>query len=568
MGKILLVLGAMMLLAGCGGGGSSEPVTTEPVVVPQTETGDGDNAGDGEVANDDGAGTGDPEVATEDTETATEEVQDDEEAQEAANDEPVVLTPLDEALVEIIAEENLTGDPSSARALPQISAPIAQLGKLLFFSNQLGGENDTACVSCHHPTLGGADALSLSVGVHAVDSNNLSDPELLGPGRHPETAGATPIVPRNAPTVFNAGLWDEGMFWDSRIVSLAGTANGNGTNGAIATPDSDEFNEPDASLPAGTSLPAAQARFPVTSEAEMRGDFAEGDDNQNLRATLAERFNDATSTWSAEFAEVFGDDNITFDRIGEAIGEYERSMVFTDNPWRAYIEGDLDAITDDQKRGAVLFFTEVNDGGAGCVACHSGDTFSDSRHHVVGFPQLFDDRGRESVNGDARDRYSFRTPTLLNITTSGPYGHAGLYATLEEVIHHYDNPRAQLDDLFGAMGPNAFVNADADFCHLPQIARMMEITGEACEDLFPDAHQFSMLSVERIQNNNARNTLGPTPNLNQTEVNELVAFLEALTDPCVESRECLDPWIVDADDISTFPDNSALIAHDEQKLDL
>ena len=90
---------------------------------------------------------------------------------------PPVNNALDDQLRTLIAAEGLTGDPSTGRDLPSINDPIAQLGMKLFFSKSLGGEFDSACVSCHHPVLGGADNMSLSHGVGAID------PDMLGIGR-------------------------------------------------------------------------------------------------------------------------------------------------------------------------------------------------------------------------------------------------------------------------------------------------------------------------------------------------------------------------------------------------
>jgi cytochrome c peroxidase len=75
--------------------------------------------------------------------------------------------PLDNQLSQIITQLNLNQHPQ--RDLPIISEALPQLGKKLFFSKGLGGDFDSACVTCHHPALGGADQLSLSVG---VDANN------------------------------------------------------------------------------------------------------------------------------------------------------------------------------------------------------------------------------------------------------------------------------------------------------------------------------------------------------------------------------------------------------------
>lgn len=65
----------------------------------------------------------------------------------------------------LINKHGLTGDPSMGRTMPSINSPKAQLGMRLFFNKALGRNKDAACVSCHHPLLGGGDALALSIGV-------------------------------------------------------------------------------------------------------------------------------------------------------------------------------------------------------------------------------------------------------------------------------------------------------------------------------------------------------------------------------------------------------------------
>ncbi|HJP36572.1 MAG TPA: cytochrome c peroxidase, partial [Gammaproteobacteria bacterium] len=68
---------------------------------------------------------------------------------------PPSTAPLDIELFQLITALGLTGDPAAGRDLPSIDDPIPQLGMKLFFSKSLGGGFDTACVSCHHPLLGG-----------------------------------------------------------------------------------------------------------------------------------------------------------------------------------------------------------------------------------------------------------------------------------------------------------------------------------------------------------------------------------------------------------------------------
>ena len=87
-----------------------------------------------------------------------------------------------------------------------------------------------------------------------------------------------PGVPRNAPSTFNIGLWQQAMFHDGRVAQV--------TDG-ITTPDT-PFPKVDAL--AGGNLAHAQARFPITSVAEMRGkQFDPHGTAQSCRDSLAGR---------------------------------------------------------------------------------------------------------------------------------------------------------------------------------------------------------------------------------------------------------------------------------------
>ena len=453
---------------------------------------------------------------------------------------PVVNDPIDVELRALIAVNGLTGDASVGRNLPSISDPLAQLGRKLFFSKALGGELDSACVSCHHPVFGGGDNLSLPFGVGAIDS------DVLGPGRG--DASGIPNVPRNAPTTFNIGLWDAGLFMDSRIESLGKEALQNGAASGISTPDSGQ-NVIDGE--AGRNLVVAQARFPVTSAEEMRGVFESGSDNGVLRAHLAARIGDygvgqgelTGNDWLAEFQNAFASaadavDLVTFENIVLAIGTYERSQVFVNNPWRAYVQGDNDAISNTAKQGAILFYTDANQNGAGCVQCHSGDLFSDEEFHTIGAPQFGPgkgnpdnhDFGRENISGIAAERFRFRTPSLLNIAVTGPYMHSGAYETLQEVMQHYNNPAGTVDDFFDGGG----------WCQLEQFDGV-----GGCNSLYPNARQNTNAVLAKIDAERAQNDPAALPNINVNngERDDIVAFLETLTDPCTLDRACLTPWI-------------------------
>ncbi|MCC2614961.1 cytochrome C peroxidase [Aestuariibacter halophilus] len=477
---------------------------------------------------------------------------------------------LDTQLREVIETQGLI--PVDA-TVPSPEDPKVQLGKHLFYTKNLGGEKDAACVSCHHPVLGGGDGLSLSVGVGAINSLGEDDPDLLGQGRNPSANDDNnvrhlPNVPRHAPTFFNLAFLENALFWDGRVSRLP--------DGAITTPEGVAAGDAppvDPRYEPGTSLAVAQAHLPVTSTTEMRGDFLQAQDNDTLRAALSGRLaGEAPSEptlWQTLFGEAFGDDTIDYRRVAEALASYEQSALFVNSPWQRYLQGDDRALSQQQKQGALLFFNFPQDGGAGCVACHNGPAFTDQRFHLVGFPQwgpgtdeaTGQDIGREAVTGNPADRYHFRTPSLLNVGVTAPYGHAGAYATLREVVQHYTNPAGNIARLFRD-------NENAPFCQLAQVRDVIELSQVSCEALQQPAHQHSRDVIEQLEMARSGEAVATSPlpvdaSLGRRQVGDLVAFLHALTDPCTQDRACLQPWILDANDEATFPDNQMLVPHDQ-----
>lgn len=458
---------------------------------------------------------------------------------------PAPTTQKDSNLRIIAQGTGQTGQPLAGRTLPSINDPLPQLGKLLFFSKALSGNLDTACASCHHPGLGGGDGLSLSIGTGAVD------PAVMGPGRR--LASGAVSTGRNANTFFNVGLLDNGLFWDSRVESLGKLATRNGLGSGIRTP-STALGVADPN--AGLNLPAAQARFPVATVAEMRGALLTGSSDDMLRAHLAARLGNygtgtgqlASSAWLARFRSALNQPNgtaeqlITFDNIAAAIAEYQRSATFVDTPWARFLRGDSSAISEEAKDGALLFFRQAAQGGAQCVQCHAGDHFTNERHHSIGFPHIgpgmgdgtaaSEDFGRGRETQAPADRYKFRTPSLLNIELSAPYGHAGTFADLNAAVVHYIDPDAAQATFLANLG----------WCNLPQFRN-----GATCTDSTTVTRN-SQAALAKMKADRANNPGDTIPVINTTAVptasaNLIVEFLKTLTDPCLKDRSCYGRWI-------------------------
>ncbi len=175
----------------------------------------------------------------------------------------------------------------------------------------------------------------------------------------------------------------------------------------------------------------------------------------------------------AAFKTVFGKsgEQVTMTEVTRAIASFERTIVSGDSPFdRWYFKGDEKAMSPAAKRGFELFI-----GQGRCVSCHvieqTTALFTDNRFHNIGvgingiqedIPRLageflvakakgtdvdvavLTDRktselGRFAVSDRLDDLGAFKTPTLRNVAVTGPFMHDGSMKTLRETVVHYNN---------------------------------------------------------------------------------------------------------------------------------
>lgn len=411
------------------------------------------------------------------------------------------IADADAALGAIIEQHAL--QPNPGVEMREGDTALAALGQSLFFDPVLSGDLNVSCASCHHPAFGMGDGRVLPIGAGGIGLGPERDfAETITPApevaalrshtalglTHTEAIGNPfmgQFVPRNSPTILNSALLPV-QFWDGRVQSYAlGTS--------VATLDS-EVN----ALGLSDSL-VTQALFPIISTHEMAGVTFGEQAPQRIRRLLAERLLQYPD-YVAAFNDVFGSDAIAPLHIVEALAAFERRFIFTASAWDAYLAGDRDALTDDQKRGALLFYGALNEA-VNCAACHSGDLLTDMDFHNILAPQLGpgkghgdngrEDWGRSMVTFDRRDQYAFRTPSLRNVELTAPYLHSGAYPTLESVIwHHADmwnsaenyDPAAHLPvDFFSSVQP--FDAAEQAHSAAPQLTNGLPLTDEDVADL-------------------------------------------------------------------------------------
>ncbi|MGH1367388.1 MAG: cytochrome-c peroxidase [Maritimibacter sp.] len=385
----------------------------------------------------------------------------------------------------VVVPEGLPTAPGPAD-FPPIDAQAALLGQSLFYDPILSGNENIACATCHHPTLGSSDGMSLSIGEGG---------EGLGPARRLRLKDHVyDRIPRNAPALWNKGSTHfQVMFHDGRVMADADRPFG------VVTPQGDLEG-------AVMNLLAAQAMFPMTSADEMAG---QNEENETAKRIAAGKIKGEDGAWAliaakvaavpayrAAFDWVIGPDQpIHITDIANALASF---MTFefrsTDSPFDNYLRGDEAALSETQKLGMALFY-----GDAGCAACHAGPFQTDQNFHAMGMPQIgpgkrhveaqYSDIGRGAITGDRADDYKFRTPSLRNVTLTAPYGHAGAYATLEAVIQHHRGPAAALalyDSAQAKLHPLSLEAGDfdalADPVELDRINAAIEIEGVALHE--------------------------------------------------------------------------------------
>ncbi len=146
------------------------------------------------------------------------------------------------------------------------------------------------------------------------------------------------------------------------------------------------------------------------------------------------------------FANAFGSPDVTSDRISRALAQFVRSIVSTRSKYDAGVGNGFANFTPQENLGRQIFFGQVGNPPATCVACHGTDNFVPGpalNNNGLEFP--YADLGVGGITGNPGDNGKFKVPSLRNIELTAPYMHDGRFATLEQVVEFYnsgvvDNP--------------------------------------------------------------------------------------------------------------------------------
>ncbi len=292
-----------------------------------------------------------------------------------------------------------------------------QLGKALFFEEQLSSDDTMACATCHLPEAGGGDPRAGVSARAPGDDGRMNTPDdefgsfgmvpQDGAGNfedHPAFGVGRQVTGRGSPTVIAAAFFNT-QFWDARAGPVFEDLAGNVVLPRFASLETQAVAPPLSVVEMGN---AQRDWGEILAKLERVRPLALASE---LPAAL-EQFLGDSATYGPLFEQVFGDGTITRERIAMAIATYERTLIPDQTPF------DLGTMTPEQRRGLDVFHRNRCDG------CHSSSNglFSDGSLQTIELP------------GHAR---AVKVPTLRNVGLKRRFMSSGQFPDLATVLHHY-----------------------------------------------------------------------------------------------------------------------------------
>lgn len=391
--------------------------------------------------------------------------------------------------------------PPSVPAGNPITQAKVLLGMSLFWDEQLSSSNMTACGTCHIPSAGGSDPRSRGL-VHPGPDGVYGTPDDIhasggvvpqdASGRylaHGSFAGKAQVTTRKAPSIINSAYLTT-LFYDGRIT--AGDFLDPLTGQTVLTGNT--MLEQLISLPPLDPVEMGHHGRTWTDVATKIRAVRPLALASNLPPRLANFIGSATR-YDPLFEQAFGPGNTaTPARIIMAIATYVRSQV-ADRSKHDLVMRNFATRKPAEQRGFILF-NQAQGSAAACAQCHSdtgtmasllgphaaGNGYGHlpvANSHNIGIRPIFEDPGVGARTQNQSDMGRFRTPPMRNVALHGTWFHNGGAQSLTEAIEFY--------------------NRGGDF----HVNQAVEIRPR---------------------------------NLTKTQISDIVAFLETLTDPRVESE--------------------------------
>jgi len=352
--------------------------------------------------------------------------------------------------------------------LNPISAAKVQLGKLLFHETALASDgnftetvNTYSCASCHHAQGGFQANLPQGIGDGGMGFGTTGEGRQFNPFCEISKIDVQPI---RTPTAMN-GAYQSNMLWNGQF-----GATGVNVGTEALWPDEGPisvnkmgFEGLEVQAVAGLSV----HRFGLS----LSEDFIMDNEYQEL--------------FDVAFFDVPEEERYSKVTGGLAIAAYERTLLANQAPFQQWLKGDLNAMSDQQKNGALVFFDN------GCVSCHNGPALNSMEFHAFGFNDLFTGSygGAEVINVDASakehkgrggftqvaaDEFKFKVPQLYNLKDSRFYGHGSSFEDLESLVRYKVNGIPQNPNVPASQISSSFIDLNLTELEIADLVEFLE----------------------------------------------------------------------------------------------
>ena len=336
------------------------------------------------------------------------------------------------------------------------------LGKLLFHETGLGtafrrpeGAKTYSCASCHHAAAGFQSGILQGIG---EGGSNFG---LFGEGRirrdtYPDED--IDVQPIRSPSILNTA-YQETMLWNGQFGSVGINAG---------------------TVPSWTTGTPKELNFLGFEGLETQAIAGVGVHRLRVDENFVREYPQYRVLFDSVFGSIPEDSRYTAQNAGLAIAAYERTVLANESPFQHWLRGDTNAMTEEEKNGALVFF-----GKGKCFECHTGPGLNGMSFHALGMSDFDPERilgevddvareGRGGFTGNENELYAFKTPTIYNLRGLRFFGHGGSFSSVEEVIRYKNLGIPQNESVEERFLSPLFVPLELEESEIAQLTRFIE----------------------------------------------------------------------------------------------
>ncbi len=332
-----------------------------------------------------------------------------------------------------------------------------KLGRMLFHETALAtvpkhtiGQGTYSCASCHHAQGGFQACLPQGIGDGGIGFGDTGLERTISPEY---SADELDIQPLRSPSAMNVA-YQKNMLWNGQFgaTGINADTKDKWVEGTPLYNNYYGFEGPEIQAIAGLTV----HRMKVNPDV--------------LIAAMPEY----KELFDAAFPDYPATTRISQITTGLAIAAYERTLLATQAPFQQWLRGDNDAMSEEAKEGAILFFGKAN-----CGSCHTGPALNSMEFHALGMNDLdgsgvfeYDPndvahKGRGGFTGNDDEMYQFKVPQLYNLKDSPFYGHGSSFRDIRTVVDYKnkaipENANVPMEYISSTFQPKGLTEEEVD----------------------------------------------------------------------------------------------------------